>query len=188
NRKVLYKRKLTDRVVKHSMPPNRQSMSVLQMLKQRLKSNQVLMVRPRVQHVTPAVILPPVPAAQSHKPDNTQADNESIAEITDEYLLFLKDHRAELIDKVKNVVRIVDDLELPDEKAAIVRAQLTDQAMMRKLLEFTTSKRAAERLLHVLWEQADDVMEDLADDVGDDAGNDGADDNADAVIEDNIEQ
>lgn len=90
---------------------------------------------------------------------------------------------------MKNVVRIVDDLKLSNEKAAIVRAQLTDQAKMRKLLEFTTTKRAAERLINVLWEQADDVMEDLTDDVEDDVGYDaGDDDNADAVTEDNTEQ
>ncbi|XP_058247080.1 uncharacterized protein LOC131353944 isoform X1 [Hemibagrus wyckioides] len=271
NRKVLDKRKLTVQVVKSSMPPNRKSMpvlelmkqklkanrvlticpkvqrtiphagkvlpvhSVLQMLKQRLKSNRVLTVHPRVQHITPAVTLNPVPvaptfhapahtvsyqpqyevhhdrrnmtpqpadhsssqqvasssaaSAQSHKPDNSQADDESIAEITDKYLLFLEDHKSELIDKVKNVVRIVDDLELSNEKAAIVRAQLTDQAKMRKLLEFTTTKRAAERLLNVLWEQADDVMEDLTEGVEDDVGYDaGDDDNADAVTEDNTEQ
>ncbi|XP_058247083.1 uncharacterized protein LOC131353944 isoform X4 [Hemibagrus wyckioides] len=235
NRKVLDKRKLTVQVVKSSMPPNRKSMPVLQMLKQRLKSNRVLTVHPRVQHITPAVTLNPVPvaptfhapahtvsyqpqyevhhdrrnmtpqpadhsssqqvasssaaSAQSHKPDNSQADDESIAEITDKYLLFLEDHKSELIDKVKNVVRIVDDLELSNEKAAIVRAQLTDQAKMRKLLEFTTTKRAAERLLNVLWEQADDVMEDLTEGVEDDVGYDaGDDDNADAVTEDNTEQ
>ncbi|XP_047670922.1 uncharacterized protein LOC113637772 isoform X12 [Tachysurus fulvidraco] len=195
----------------------RNTLSVLNLLKQKLKSNRVLMVRPRVQHIPPAVTLHPVPvaaptnartvsyqprygvhhdhrdrtpqpaihnsgqqvacnsatAARIQKLDNTPADNENISEVKDEYMLFLKDQRADLIDKVKNVVRIVDYLELSNEKAAIVRAQLTDQAMMRKLLEFTTSRRAAELLINVLWEQAGDVMEDLIDvEDGDDAGDD----------------
>lgn len=106
-------------------------------------------------------------------------------EITDENLLFLKTHRVELIAKVKNVERILDYLELPREDAAIVQAQLTDQAKMRKLLDFTTSKRAAELLVHVLEKQVGDVMEDL-NDFSDD-GEDAEDDSED-VLKDNIEQ
>ncbi|MCJ8732869.1 hypothetical protein PDJAM_G00216550 [Pangasius djambal] len=122
--------------------------------------------------------------------DSSQADNENIAETTDESLLFLKNHRAELIDKVKNVVRIVDYLELSSENAAIVRAQVTDQGQMRKLLEFTTSKRAAEHLIKVLLEQVADVMEDLTessnagDDAEDDAGDDAEDDAGDDAEDD----
>ncbi|XP_053482218.1 uncharacterized protein LOC128608494 isoform X2 [Ictalurus furcatus] len=189
----------------------------VKLLKQKLKSNRELMIRPKVQRtITPVMTVHPVrpiasvydhtPAsavpyqprhqvrydhgnmtphssqvasdsaasAQSHKIEKSPADNENITEITDENLLFLNEHRAELIDKVKNVVRILDYLELSNENAAIVRAQLTDQAMMRKLLEFTTSKRAAELLIKVLLEEAGDVIEDLKDssDDEDDAGDD----------------
>ncbi|XP_026768599.3 nucleoprotein TPR isoform X3 [Pangasianodon hypophthalmus] len=203
--------------------------SALEILQDKLKSNQVLMVRPKVQRITtPAVTVHPVAAtvhahthartvsyqpphrahrnrtphssqqvpsgsaasAQSHKMDSSQADNENIAEITDKSLLFLKKHRAELINKVKNVVRIVDYLELSSENAAIVRAQVTDQERMRKLLEFTTSKRAAEHLIKVLVEQVGDVMEDLnefsnaGDDAGDDVEDDGGDDDGDDAEDD----
>ena len=80
---------------------------------------------------------------------------------TDEYYQFVKKNNGELIDRVKNVNRIVDDLELSGEKVAILRAEPTDQAKMRKVLEFTKSKKAAELLVKALWEHAPDIMEDL---------------------------
>lgn len=120
--------------------------------------------------------------------------------------MFLRDNKAELIDKVKNVVGIVDYLELSGENAAIVRAQETDQARMRKLLEFTTSKSAAKHLVEVLWQQVGDVLEDLIDssnaedddedDVEDDDDEDDAEVDADVDagdaaedgLKDNVEQ
>lgn len=86
---------------------------------------------------------------------------------------------------MKNVVGIVDYLELSSENAAIVQAQETDQARMRKLLEFTTSTRAAKLLVEVLERQAGDVLEDLndssdaEDDEEEDAGDEDDKDNAD---------
>lgn len=106
----------------------------------------------------------------------------TLLEITDENLLFLKNNKAELIDKVKNIAGIVDYLELSSENAAIVQAQETDQARMRKLLEFTTSKRAAKLLVEVLERQAGDVLEDLNDssDAEEDAGDEDGDDKSNA--------
>ncbi|XP_017324563.1 uncharacterized protein si:dkey-10c21.1 [Ictalurus punctatus] len=74
---------------------------------------------------------------------------------------FLKKNRGELIDNVKTVDRIIDDLNLTEEKAANVRAEKTEQAKMRKVLEYTNSKKAAQLLVDALWKHAGDVMEDL---------------------------
>ncbi|KAM9487355.1 uncharacterized protein Hap1MRO34_007169 [Clarias gariepinus] len=248
-----------------SLPGHR----VVELLKKKLKSNRELTVRPRVQRtITPAVTLHPVPvatvatvhahtpartvsykphyrvhhdyghmtpcpsqrapidsaaseypqyrvhhdhghmaphpsqqapsysaaSAPSHNIDDTQTGDENIAETTDENLLFLKNYKAVLISKVKNVDGILDYLELSSGKTAIVRAQPTDQAKMRKLLEFTTSKRAAENLLTILCEQEGDVIDDLndtsdAEDDAEDGGGDDAEDDAENDPEhDNIEQ
>lgn len=81
--------------------------------------------------------------------------------ITDENQQFLRKYHVELIDRIKNVTEIVDHLKLGDEQAARVRAGRTEQEKMRTLLEFTTSKSAAEDLVLGLWRCARDIMEDL---------------------------
>ncbi|KAK2849813.1 hypothetical protein Q7C36_008596 [Tachysurus vachellii] len=81
--------------------------------------------------------------------------------ITD-YEKFLETNKSKLIDKVKAVDRIIDDLSLHGEMAANMRAEKTDQAKMRILLEYTTSKTAARLLVDALNKHAADVMEDLA--------------------------
>lgn len=78
---------------------------------------------------------------------------------------FLRKNRSALVCKVKNVVEIADDLELSDEMRAIVQAQGTDQSRMRKVLEYTNSKKAAERLVETLWNKARDLMEELAEEA-----------------------
>lgn len=83
--------------------------------------------------------------------------------ITDENQQFLRKYRVELINRIKNVTEIVDHLKLGDEQAARVRAERTEQEKMRTLLEFTTSKSAAEDLVLGLWRCASDIMKDLTD-------------------------
>ncbi|XP_053482221.1 uncharacterized protein LOC128608495 isoform X2 [Ictalurus furcatus] len=97
--------------------------------------------------------------AQRDQIDNSQTGSDNIQ---DENLLFLRKNNVKLIDGVKNVPEILDRLELTNEKAAIVRAERTDQERMRKLLEFTTSTHGAKFLVTALWSCASDVMEDLA--------------------------
>ncbi|KAF4087198.1 hypothetical protein AMELA_G00092790 [Ameiurus melas] len=74
---------------------------------------------------------------------------------------FLRKNRGKLIDNVKTVDRIVDDLNLTDEMVANVRAERTEQAKMRKVLEYTNSTKAAKLLVDALWKHAGDVMEEL---------------------------
>ncbi|XP_053352857.1 uncharacterized protein LOC128524346 [Clarias gariepinus] len=75
--------------------------------------------------------------------------------------MFLKRNRGKLIDKVKAVDRIVDDLNFTGEKAERVQAEQTDQAKMRKLLDYTTTKKAAQLLVNALYKHEADVMEEL---------------------------
>ncbi|KAL6484440.1 hypothetical protein MHYP_G00064850 [Metynnis hypsauchen] len=90
-------------------------------------------------------------SSTSHAGNQTIADNKE----------FLRINRCALIDNVKNVVRITDDLQLTNEMRSIVQTEPTEQAKMRKVLEFTNSTTAAKRLVDALWKHAGDVMEDL---------------------------
>ncbi|MCJ8732797.1 hypothetical protein PDJAM_G00215400 [Pangasius djambal] len=99
-------------------------------------------------------------SALADKKGNSNTSQTGHAKIADNKE-FLRKNRCELIDNVKTVDRIVDDLNLGDEMAANVRAERTDQAKMRKLLEYTKSTRAANLLVDALNKHAADVMEDL---------------------------
>ncbi|XP_036425623.1 uncharacterized protein si:dkey-10c21.1 [Colossoma macropomum] len=97
-------------------------------------------------------------SSAANNPNSTSyAGNQTIADNQE----FLRSNRSALIDKVKNVVGIIDGLQLSDEMRAIVQAEPTEQARMRKVLEFTNSTKAAEHLVKALWKHAGDVMEDL---------------------------
>ncbi|XP_053483394.1 uncharacterized protein LOC128609076 [Ictalurus furcatus] len=92
------------------------------------------------------------------KDSNTsQADTAETADNQE----FLRKNRGKLIDNVKTVHRIVDDLHFTNEMAANVQAEKTEQAKMRKVLEYTNSKIAAQLLVAALWKHAKDVMEEL---------------------------
>ncbi|KAK2849815.1 hypothetical protein Q7C36_008598 [Tachysurus vachellii] len=100
-------------------------------------------------------------SALAHKTEKTNPSQAGTLKIPDDQE-FLKKNRGRLIDKVKNVERIIDDLNyLSDEMAANIRAERTDQAKMRKVLEYTTSRKAAKLLVDALHKHANDVMEDL---------------------------
>ncbi|GAA6093442.1 uncharacterized protein LOC113645399 [Tachysurus ichikawai] len=93
---------------------------------------------------------------------NTQFTNGKTTDVMrNVYQEFLEKNWSELINKVKAVDRIIDDLSLTGEMAANVRVEKTDQAKMRKLLEYTTSKTAARHLVDALYKHAADVMEDM---------------------------
>ncbi|XP_060784860.1 uncharacterized protein LOC132891367 [Neoarius graeffei] len=90
--------------------------------------------------------------------DRTLNNNPRITDDQD----FLKRKYPELVKKVKNVDGLVDYLHfLGNEMAANVRALPTDQAKMRKVLEYTTSTTAAQLLVDALYKHTPDVMEDL---------------------------
>ncbi|XP_022535889.2 uncharacterized protein si:dkey-10c21.1 [Astyanax mexicanus] len=104
-----------------------------------------------------SVQTPVAGVSTSANSSTSPAGNQTIADKKE----FLKTKRSKLINKVKNVDAIADDLNLTNEMRSIVEAQLTDHAKMRKVLEFTNSTKATELLIDALWKHAGDIMEDL---------------------------
>lgn len=74
---------------------------------------------------------------------------------------FLKKNRYNLVQKVKSVDEIVDQLNFGTEMMAKVRAEQLDQDKMRKVLDFTNSRSGRELLIRVLMNHCPDVMEEL---------------------------
>ncbi|KAG7330916.1 hypothetical protein KOW79_004885 [Hemibagrus wyckioides] len=100
-------------------------------------------------------------SALADKTENSNTPQPGTSQ-TPDYNEFLKKNYSKLIADIKNVNRLVDDLNyLGDESAANVRAETTDYAMMRKVLDYTKSKKAAKILFDALKKHAADVMEEL---------------------------
>ncbi|XP_065108278.1 uncharacterized protein [Paramisgurnus dabryanus] len=74
---------------------------------------------------------------------------------------FLKKNHGFLVQSVKHIEVILDDLKLHPESAANVRSKGTDQAKMRELLGYINSKAIAERLVDALLEHECDLMDEL---------------------------
>nr|XP_055071009.1 uncharacterized protein si:dkey-10c21.1 [Misgurnus anguillicaudatus] len=74
---------------------------------------------------------------------------------------FLKKNHSCLVQNVKHIDVILDDLHLHPEAAANVRSKGTNPAKMRELLGYINSKAIAERLVDALFEHERDLMDDL---------------------------
>ncbi|XP_062862600.1 apoptosis-associated speck-like protein containing a CARD [Trichomycterus rosablanca] len=74
---------------------------------------------------------------------------------------FLRKNRNNLIQRVKDVTEIVDQLNFRSEMMANVQAQPTEPMKMRKVLDYTNSRTARERLIEVLMKHDPDLMEEL---------------------------
>lgn len=77
---------------------------------------------------------------------------------------FFKDNISALTQNVKNVQPILDELKQKSfhtEMASNVRAEKTPQEQMRKILESTTTKAAAEALFQALLIHEKDLMKEL---------------------------
>ncbi|KAK2904768.1 hypothetical protein Q8A67_006567 [Cirrhinus molitorella] len=77
------------------------------------------------------------------------------------YQKFLKGKTSKLIQKVKNVDSIIDDLPLHDESVANVRAKPTNQEKMRKLLDCVNCESIAKDLFNALYEHEKGLMDEL---------------------------
>ncbi|KAA0715518.1 hypothetical protein E1301_Tti010104 [Triplophysa tibetana] len=75
--------------------------------------------------------------------------------------VFLKEKKSLLVQRVKHIDLIVDDLDLHSESYGSIRAEATDQNKMRKLLDYINSKTIAERLVDALFKYESDLMNDL---------------------------
>ncbi|KAL2081268.1 hypothetical protein ACEWY4_023121 [Coilia grayii] len=79
-------------------------------------------------------------------------------------LAFFRENYSDLIQKVKNAEPIVDELfkkGFHQEMVANVRAEPTPQSKMRKILEVTTTKSAAEALFQALLTHEKALMDEL---------------------------
>lgn len=74
---------------------------------------------------------------------------------------FLKKNHSCLVQNVKHIDVILDDLHLHPEAAANVRSKGTNPAKMRELLGYINSKAIAERLVDALLEHEHDLMDEL---------------------------
>ncbi|XP_051998841.1 uncharacterized protein si:dkey-10c21.1 [Xyrauchen texanus] len=74
---------------------------------------------------------------------------------------FLKSNTSYLVQNVKNIDPILDDLNLHDEQLANIRVLTTTQDKMRKLLDYMNSESIAERLYNALLDHEKDLMKEL---------------------------
>lgn len=71
---------------------------------------------------------------------------------------FLKANTSALVQNVKRIDPILDDLNLHKESTANVRAKTTDQDKMRKLLDCVNCESIAEKLVDALFKHEEDLM------------------------------
>lgn len=91
--------------------------------------------------------------------ETTNTAGQSSSQITN-YSKFIKDNRSWLINTVKNIDQILDDLsELHSESVAKVRAKQTKQAMMRELLLYVNCESIAKDLFNALLKHEKHPME-----------------------------
>ncbi|XP_056321796.1 uncharacterized protein si:dkey-10c21.1 [Danio aesculapii] len=74
---------------------------------------------------------------------------------------FLKANTSALVQNVKAIDPILDDLNLHKESTANVRAKTTDQDKMRKLLDCVNCESIAKKLVDALFEHEEDLMKEI---------------------------
>uniref|UniRef100_A0A8C1HW29 Si:dkey-10c21.1 n=1 Tax=Cyprinus carpio carpio TaxID=630221 RepID=A0A8C1HW29_CYPCA len=75
--------------------------------------------------------------------------------------MFLKKNFSLLVQKVRNINPIIDDLDLHDESVANVRAKSTDQEKMRTLLGCVNCESIAKDLVTALYNHEKPLMNEL---------------------------
>ncbi|XP_016394730.1 uncharacterized protein LOC107728915 isoform X2 [Sinocyclocheilus rhinocerous] len=78
-----------------------------------------------------------------------------------DYQKFLKKNLSLLVQNVKNIDPIIDDLDLHDESVANMRAKPTDQDKMRKLLTCVNCESIAKDLFNALCKHEKRLMNEL---------------------------
>ncbi|XP_062862652.1 uncharacterized protein si:dkey-10c21.1 [Trichomycterus rosablanca] len=91
------------------------------------------------------------PTSQTSLDDKLISDSEE----------FLRKNQYNLVQRVKNVAEIVDQLNFRREMMANVQAEPTDQKKMRNVLEYTNSRTASDLLIEVLMKHDPDLMKEL---------------------------
>ncbi|XP_056121613.1 uncharacterized protein si:dkey-10c21.1 [Rhinichthys klamathensis goyatoka] len=77
------------------------------------------------------------------------------------YQKFLKANTSQLVQNVKNIDAIIDDLNLHNESVANVRAQATGQRKMRELLDCVNCESIAKDVVNALFKHEEPLMKSL---------------------------
>ncbi|KAK7169433.1 hypothetical protein R3I93_005412 [Phoxinus phoxinus] len=78
-----------------------------------------------------------------------------------DYQKFLKANTSQLVQNVKNIDPILDDLDLHKESVANVRAKPTHQMKMRELLDCVNCESLAKDLVNTLFKHEKSLMKEL---------------------------
>ncbi|XP_048050431.1 uncharacterized protein si:dkey-10c21.1 isoform X2 [Megalobrama amblycephala] len=99
----------------------------------------------------------------SQKPDRDCERRENGSRSIQDYQKFLKDNNSQLVQKVKNIDPIIDDLIkfLHDESIANVRANPTLQKKMRELLGCVNCESIAKAIVDALFKHEESLMKEL---------------------------
>ncbi|XP_067265448.1 uncharacterized protein si:dkey-10c21.1 isoform X1 [Chanodichthys erythropterus] len=95
------------------------------------------------------------------KPDRDCERRENGSRSIQDYQKFLKNNTSRLVQKVKNIDPIIDDLDLHDESIANVRANPTRQKKMRDLLDCVNCESIAKALVDALLKHEESLMKEL---------------------------
>ncbi|KAK7154487.1 hypothetical protein R3I94_007724 [Phoxinus phoxinus] len=107
------------------------------------------------------------PSAKSNVPANFQKHDrdcerrENCNRSIQDYQTFLKANTSQLVQKVKNIDPILDDLDLHKESVANVRAKSTRQKKMRELLDCVNCESIAKNLVNALFKHEESLMKEL---------------------------
>ncbi|XP_048050430.1 uncharacterized protein si:dkey-10c21.1 isoform X1 [Megalobrama amblycephala] len=102
-------------------------------------------------------------ATNCQKPDRDCERRENGSRSIQDYQKFLKDNNSQLVQKVKNIDPIIDDLIkfLHDESIANVRANPTLQKKMRELLGCVNCESIAKAIVDALFKHEESLMKEL---------------------------
>ncbi|CAM4600993.1 unnamed protein product [Leuciscus chuanchicus] len=94
-------------------------------------------------------------------PDRDCGRRESGNSLIQDYRKFLKANTSQLVQGVKNIDAIIDELDLHSELVANVRAKPTRQTKMRELLDCVNCESIAKDLVDVLFKYEGPLMKEL---------------------------
>ncbi|XP_016305387.1 uncharacterized protein LOC107660578 isoform X2 [Sinocyclocheilus anshuiensis] len=95
------------------------------------------------------------------KVNNQKPDRDCEHRPIQDYQKFLKKNLSLLVQNVKNIDPIIDDLDLHDESVTNMRAKPTDQDKMRKLLTCVNCESIAKDLFNALCKHEKHLMNEL---------------------------
>ncbi|XP_026127193.1 uncharacterized protein LOC113108346 isoform X2 [Carassius auratus] len=101
--------------------------------------------------------LAPLSLTRSDQKPGRECEHRTIQD----YEKFLKENTSLLVQRVKNIDPVIDDLDLHVESVANVRAKPTDQNKMRELLTYVNCESIAKDLFNALCKHEKHLMNEL---------------------------